>query len=129
MIVTGQFVYVVPDVGVEPHPGIVIAVSDDKTRVLVICGTGTKWSEFNPVLIDPFKPDGASAAKYLTKPTYFHLNGVRSCDIGSLDTTRRPFTKCPNSKWVRVKLLAVDGCRARVAEPDYRQWLSVVAGE
>lgn len=126
MATKGRFVHVVPDVGVEPHPAVVISLSDDKTRALVLYGTGTKWADLEPVLIDPNRPDGASARAYLHKPTFFHLNGVRSCDVTSLDA-REPYTTCPKSKWSSLKRLAHAGCQARLAEPEFAQWAAVLA--
>jgi hypothetical protein len=122
VVSTGEMVRVAPAVGVELHPAIVIAVSNNQLKALVIYGTGTLWRELPYVLIDPNRPDGVAARSILFKPTFFYANAVRSCAVDSLKP-HTPLTKCPRSKWPLVRALAFDGCRERQADVEYKQWL------
>jgi hypothetical protein len=125
MVSTGDRVWCPPASGVEDHPAIVIRVSDDRARVLVLTGTGTPGRDMRHVVMDPADP--ACAAAKLTKKTYFYYRNVRVCAAEALRANVPP-ARFPRSKWNEVRALALEGCREQLPAAQVNEWWPAAPG-
>jgi hypothetical protein len=114
-VATGDRVWY-PDCDTE-HPAIVVRVSDDRQRALVICGTATFWKDKPLVCIDP-SPNGVAR---LIKKTYFYQDRVHDCAVTDL-RHHNPKARCPQAKWEAILLLAEAGARARLNQERFERW-------
>jgi hypothetical protein len=120
MIREGDKVWVIPNPGGEPHPAIVVHLSADGKRAVVMPGTGTGPRDIPHVLVDPSRRVGMSLR--LSKKTYFYQTAVCVRNIEELIVRDTPALRCPIVMWPRFQALARAGAQAKLSAKDLREW-------
>lgn len=113
-------VWVVPNQGGERHPAIVIRVSADGTRALVLSGTGTGPRDIPHEVVDPDRR--ANKALRLSKKTYFYESAIHVRRVEELECRETPPIRCPLALWEKLQTLALAGARAKLSANDLREW-------
>ena len=107
------------DDGVTPHPAIVVLVSPDQRRAVVISGTSTRWRDKMEHCVEiEASPNGVGR---FTNKTYFYLDSVHSCDVSEL-VHMNPKARCPSGKWPDIKRLAIAGALATFSREEIEKW-------
>jgi hypothetical protein len=81
-------VWIVPNSGGEPHPAIVIRLSADGTRALVLSGTGTGPRDIPHEVVDPERR--ANKPLRLSKKTYFYQSALHVRRVDELECRETP---------------------------------------
>lgn len=115
----GDRVWFVADPGGKLRPAIVVSVSADGLRALVMYGTGTAGRDIPSVAIDPKLR--VSAVARLSKPTWFYQTNVRVCAVDELQRNEPPAT-CPRAYWEEIKRLALAGCHEKLTKMEIAEW-------
>lgn len=111
-------VWIVPNPRGEEHPAIVVRVSDDKSHVLVISGTGTARPDIRHVCLK--HPTRLAARLKLTKTTYFYKTAIHVRPIG--EVRPEPPLKFPLDLWPDLQDIAEAGARERLSAEDFSEW-------
>jgi hypothetical protein len=115
----GDKVWIIPNLGGEPHPAVVIRVSSDGGHALVLSGTGTGPRDLPYELVDPSRR--LSKPLRLTKPTYFYQSAVHVRPVDDLKPDE-PAARCPLPLWEKLQVLALAGARDKLSRNDFRAW-------
>jgi hypothetical protein len=116
----GEKVWIVPNHGGEAHPAIVIKLSPDGKRALVLSGTGTAGYDIPREVVDPARR--ANKALKLSKTTYFYQNAVHVRRVDQLECRDTPALRCPLALWEKLQILALAGAKEKLAAKDLREW-------
>jgi hypothetical protein len=116
----GDKVWIVPSPGVDPHLAIVIQLSSDKKRALVLSGTGTGPRDIPHVVVDPERR--ANKALKLSKKTYFYRDALHVRPVDELKCRETPALRCPLVLWGQLKVLAMEGARAKFSTREFHEW-------
>lgn len=88
------------NIGGAPHPAIVVRLFREEDRAVVLCGTGTKRTEY--AVIEVPTHSAAGKALKLTKDTFFYAAQVRNVRLGYL---RADSGLCPPELFLQVRYL------------------------
>ena len=113
-------VWIIPNHGGDPHPAIVIRLSSDGRRALVLSGTGTGPRDIPHEVVDPERR--ANKALRLNKKTYFYQSALHVRLVDELVCHETPAIRCPLALWEKLQVLALAGARAKLSEQDLHEW-------
>lgn len=120
MVREGDKVWIVPNPGGEQHPAIVVHLSADGQRAIVMPGTGTGPRDIPHISIDPIRRVGM--ALRLSKKTYFYQTSVCVRGVDELIIRDKPALRCPIALWPQFQALARAGAQVKLSEKDFREW-------
>jgi hypothetical protein len=116
----GTKVWITPNRGGEPHPAIVIRVSPDGKRALVLSGTGTGPRDIPHVVVDPARRTGMPLR--LSKKTYFYQTAVHVRSVDELEVRENTPVQCPVLFWGSLQELARAGARDKLSREEFAEW-------
>jgi hypothetical protein len=117
MVSKGEVVWVTA--GGKLRPAVVVAVSKNGSRALVITGTSTAGRDIPCMVVDPsLRTDRRTG---LSNRTYFYQSNLQRCDVADLKQ-KTPPTTLPYARWEELAPLARAASREKCDEKEFREW-------